>query len=182
MNERTIMPEGRFTDNELRLMKNTFAENFNILKVLRKVMLQMELTEVEKTTAKKNFNSKNEEMVNLMHKVFLPTLDGEAPINQMVDLWLTLDVNNKTPEAASQQIEARGFVIKFLSQQLKVLEGKDEETLRLDELMNNQTNLMARNTIIIHVEQQLNQLRLLSGTKEETPEETVKRLSKDSSK
>ncbi len=182
MNTRTIMPEGRFTDDELRLIKITFAENFDILKVLRKVMLQMELTEAESVAAKKNFNSENTEIINLMHKVFLPTLDGDAPINQMVDLWLTLDIKDKLPEMASQQMVARGFVIKYLSQQLRVLEGKDVETMRLDALVNNQINLMARNTIIIHVEQQLNQLRMLGGTKDETPEETVKRLAADSSK
>ena len=43
-------------------------------------------------------------------------------------------------------------------------------------------NLTVRNTLIIHVEQQLDQIRMLAGKKDETPEETIKRLQMDSTK
>lgn len=43
-------------------------------------------------------------------------------------------------------------------------------------------NLKARNTLITHLEQCLLQLSLLAGTVEETAEETVARLAKNSSK
>jgi hypothetical protein len=44
------------------------------------------------------------------------------------------------------------------------------------------SDLLARNTLIAHVEMQLQGLFVLAGKKNETPEETVARLQKDSSK
>ena len=42
--------------------------------------------------------------------------------------------------------------------------------------------LFARNTLVSHVEQMLNQLLVLAGKKEETVEETQERLAKNSTK
>lgn len=101
----------RITDAEMSLIKNTFAGNEDLLKLLR--------------------------------KIFLPEYDAKAPLGQVVDLWMTLDVSQKTPEEAYALI-------------------------------------LARNQLIKHVEQQLIQLRFLAGKKDETVEETKKRLAQNS--
>jgi len=57
-------------------------------------------------------------------------------------------------------------------------------TVKIDDLDPEQAiiNLKARNTVIQHIEQQLLSLKLLAGMKEESVEETKKRLQQDSSK
>lgn len=103
----------RFSDADLSLIKNTFANNEELLKVLR--------------------------------KVFLPELTADAPIGQNIDLWMTLKIEDLEPEQAL-------------------------------------INIKARNTVIQHLEMSLMQLSILAGQKEETVDETKKRLAKDSSK
>jgi hypothetical protein len=39
----------------------------------------------------------NEKLVKLMRKLFLPTMDFEAPLGQMIDLYMTLPVTQETP-------------------------------------------------------------------------------------
>lgn len=105
--------EMRITDAELGLLKMTFAENDQLLK--------------------------------LMRKIFLPELDMDAPIGSQVDLWMTLKIEDLEPEQAL-------------------------------------INLKARNQVITHLEMCLNQIKVLAGAKDETPEQTKDRLAKDSNK
>jgi hypothetical protein len=105
--------EMRISDSELQLIKNTFAGNTDLLKLLR--------------------------------KVFLPELSAKAPLGQNIDLWMTVNLENLTPEQAL-------------------------------------INLKARNSLIQHVEMQLQMLSILAGQKDETVEQTKARLKKDSSK
>ena len=57
-------------------------------------------------------------------------------------------------------------------------------TLKVDDMTAEQAliNIKARNTVIQHVEMCLNQLKVLSGMKDETVEVTKDRLKRDSSK
>lgn len=105
--------EMRITNDELGLLKNTFAENDVLLK--------------------------------LMRKIFLPEIDLNAPIGSQVDLWMTIKIEDQTPDQAL-------------------------------------INLKARNQLITHLEMCLNQIKILAGMKDETPEQTKARLAKDSSK
>lgn len=105
---------------------------------------QMRITPMELSIIRNTFKG-NEEVLRLMRKVFLPELDAYAPIGQNIDLWMTIKIDDMTPEEAI-------------------------------------INLKARNTLISHVDNCLNTLKLLSETPEETPEETVERIKKNSSK
>lgn len=87
----------------------------------------------------------NPSALKLLRKIFLPEVTSDAPIGQQVDLWMTLKVDDLTPEQAI-------------------------------------INIKARNTVIQHVEGCLMQLYLLAGQKEETVEDTKKRLAKNSTK
>ena len=57
-------------------------------------------------------------------------------------------------------------------------------TLKIDDMDPEQAiiNLKARHTVIQHIEQQLLSLKLLAGMKEESVEDTKKRLQQDSAK
>lgn len=105
---------------------------------------QMRISEQEISLLKNTFG-KNDTLLKLLRKVFLPELDPDLPIGQMIDLWMTVDIKDKDP------IEAK-------------------------------IQMMARNSVIMHVENSLIQLKTLVNQGEETPEMIKARLKKDSSK
>lgn len=197
--KKPAQPEGkkkqqvmRFTDAELSLIKNTFAENDELLRAMRKVFLQMPLDVIDRDLLSV-FKSK--ELLAVVRKAWLPELDPEAPFHQLIDLLMTVDIKEKTPEEAMPHIMARQLVVDYLNQQCKVLETLDADGAAISfkslgevaskawsQYRELYVNFTARNTIIGHTEQQIDQLRHLAGLKEETVEETQKRLRQDSSK
>lgn len=182
----------RFTDEELSLIKNTFADNDGLLKALRKHFLQLELNNEDKSLLK-NFITSKKDVIAVIRKQFLPTIDGEAPLHQVIDLWMTVAIKEKTPEQAYPLLVSRAKLIDFLDQRLLELEGKkilDSKLVSLKALGWNQNkipinaycDLMARNIAIEHTELQLSQFLVLGGLKEETVEQTKERLFKNSTK
>ena len=181
----------RFNDAELSLMKNTFAENDVLLQVIRKVFLQMDLTEAEEKVVIGTFKGKAA-LNALMSKVFNPTLDAEAPRHQMIDLWMSVDIKDKHVDDLAPVFKARKMLIELLGQQVAVLADYTKKTKKLnkvskltkftDDTEEFLVNITARNTLITHVETMLQQLEMLAGTKDETSEETIERLQKNSNK
>lgn len=178
----------RFSDAELNTIKSTFSENDDLIKALRKHFLQLPLSAVDQAIL--GTIKGKEAVLKVIRKAYLPEIDGDAPIHQVVDLLLTLKIDDKTPELAYPHILARHKLIKYIDRQLSVLEGisggtvdfgyfaeadgKSAETSYVD--------LLARNTFISHNEQQLSMFLLLAGRKDETPEQTMARIQKDSTK
>jgi len=105
---------------------------------------QMMYTEDELTLIKATFKN-NEKLLKLMRKVFLPEYDPNAPLGQVIDLWLSLPVKEMSPEAA-------------------------------------QINILARNSLIMHIENQLQVINVLATAEVETVEEARERVAKNSSK
>jgi len=180
----------RYSIEEMGLAKNTFADNEDLFYAIRKVFLQMPLDEVDKQALKAHVVGKKDVMA-LIRKSYLPELDSTTPIHQIIDLWMTIDLKDKTPEDAWPHIVARETLIKYIEQQLEVLNTlEDNGSIRLSDMVGTEgkeaftayTDLITRNTLISHNEQQLNQLNVLAGTREETPEQTVERLKRDSAK
>lgn len=105
---------------------------------------QMRITPEEQKIIQRAFKN-NEPLLRLLRKIFLPELDPTAPIGQMIDLWMTIDTKEKTPEEVYH-------------------------------------NLVARNQLISHVDNQLMTLSLISKMEEMTPDEVVAKVKADSSK
>lgn len=181
----------RYSNQELQIIKNTFAENDDLLKTIRKVMLQMPLNAVDLSRLEL---IKKKEVLAILRKTFLPTLDADAPINQQLDLWMTVQIVDKTSDEAYPHLKAREMVIDYIDQQLYMLEegckvpyGK--EKIKFSKLVNLERvdtkvyiDMITRNTIVNHIEMQLMMLKILGGLKDETLEETQERLKKDSAK
>lgn len=94
------MQEMRISDVELELIKNTYSENDDLLKLLR--------------------------------KIFLPELDVNAPIGQNLDLWMTMKIEDLSPEDALINLKARNTLIQHVEMclgQLKILAGQKKETV-----------------------------------------------------
>jgi len=180
----------RYSDAELSLIKNTFAENEDLLKALRKVFLQIPLDELDKSAIIGNIHGKTE-VLKVLRKCYLPTIEADAPVQQIIDLWMTIDIKDKTPEGAWPFIIARENLINYLEQQLLFLETLDDTgEIRFSEMVGTRGKdedsafiaLVTRNLIIGHSEQQIQQLNILAGQKSESVEDTLERLKKDSSR
>jgi len=184
----------RYTDAELSLIKNSFAENEELLKAMRKVFLQLPLSEADEIAIRGNFGGK-QGIKDLLRKTFMPELDGNAPFGQLIDLWMSVDVKEKPLEDMMPVFKARQLLIELLEQQLvsmdSLSEGKEvKEKIKIADLTELKTrtvdkfytNVIARNTLITHVDSQLMQLEALAGLKDETLEQTLERLKKDSSR
>lgn len=182
----------RFTDNELSMIKGLFADNEDLLFLIRKVLLQFPLSEHEEITLKKTMNDWT---FDLLKKFFLPDLDPDAPLFQLTDMYIGLQGDLKSGvEASWAPIRAKELEIKYIAQQLEALKDITEAkapSIVLKDLVKVKTrpskedvwvNITARNYILSFVDTNLQQIKYLAGRKEETVEETKDRLMKDSAK
>lgn len=182
----------RYSDDELSLIKNTFAEADDLLKAIRKIMWQEPLSAIDLSVLQFAFKG-NKQVQDVVRKTFLPTLDSNAPLHQVVDLLMTVQIADKSPDLAILQLRAREKVINYLDQQLRVLNSGDfTKKHKIDfndfTVMGNKidadiyTDMIARNTIISHIEQMLSQILVLAGRKDETVDQMKERLKRDSSR
>ncbi len=119
--------EMRFDKKQLELIKSTFADDHKLLKAIRKVMLQLELREEEDVLIRSTFHG-GKNLMDIVRQVFLPEIDGDSPLGQVIDLWMTIDIKDKDPADAFVQINAREIVIDYIRQQIDTLSG--ENTLK----------------------------------------------------
>lgn len=182
----------RFSDLELQIIKNTFAENEDLLKIVRKVFLQMDLNAVDLALLQTMILGKPD-VIKVMKKTFMPELDPEVPIGQQIDLWLTIALKDIMPDMAVMHLQSIDLWRRYLEQEFRNLENNKlgaEREIKLSELSDIKDKLekdifvdmLARNTIVNSTEQGLMQLLILAGKKDETIEEMKKKLEKDSSK
>lgn len=182
----------RFSDPELSVMKAVFAENDPLIFSIRKVFLQVELTKEEKETLK----FLNKDAVGVLRKYFLPEIDSSAPLFQLVDEYTILgnEIKDKPLYDFNVYVKSKEIVIDYLKQQFTVFENDVPRTsIRLIDLVNTRgvplaemnemyVKVAARNYILQYVDSQLNQIVFLSGLKNETVEQTISRLQKNSTK
>jgi hypothetical protein len=178
----------RFNDVELGLIKNTFSENEILLKAIRKFFLELPMSESEELLVR----NMTKEVKAVVRKTFLPELEGDAPFHQVIDLWMTLEIKGKDVESVYTEALAREELIKYINEKLLDIEGvlptdqeiKFSDYVKIDDKDPVEVfiGLTVRNTMLAHVEMQLNQFQVLAGKKEETVEETKERLFKNSAK
>jgi len=173
--------KSRYTNEALSILKSNFADRTEAIFALRKYMLQIELDEVEQ----KLIDSFDSRLWEVLKMGFLPKIEGNMPINQEVDLWMLAKIDDKTPEEAHYHIMARQLMKDYLEAVL--LDGyptilfKDLSVITSDREQN-YINILAKQLIFMHIESQLGQAIVLAGKVDETPEETMERLQKNSSK
>ena len=173
----------RFSKQELKLIKNTFAENDELITALYKHMLQFP-TETTEQDALKALNKPD--IMTILDKEFIPELTDDVPVEQKIDLWLTVRTEDVDPEEVYVAIKSRETVINYIKQQLSALTENVDQAIILKDLVNKggdkHANLRARNTICNHVVQRVMELKTLAGKKEESEEEQAKRLTQNSNK
>lgn len=182
----------RYNDAELSLMKNTFADNDDLLFAVRKSLLGYELDKTEKKLVK---GAMSPETHAILEKTFLPFVDVDAPLFQLTDLYMTLANDMKTlgVEAMAPLIQAKRLEIDYMRQELDVLKDVDAPVNRaflLSELVDlggksdDQAfvDITARNYLLSWIDSNIQQIKFLAGKKEESVQETLDRLQKNSAK
>ena len=182
----------RYTDEELSLIKNTFAERDDLLKTIRKKFLGLELSEQDDINFTKILTDNVKEVLS---KTLYPAIDGDAPLHQLASLWMftVADIKDMTKDKAIIYIKAREVTTNFIEQKLvMMLNNSDYSNLEilfsdLKERANKTDDeyyigILAYVDIISFIDSQLAQLGLLAGEKDETEEEQAKRIAKNSSK
>lgn len=182
--KKAFVPKLRFDEQELNLIKKTFADNEVLIKIIRKSFLQMDISEFEEEILKKALSV---EVLKVVRKLVVPYLDGNAPISQITDHWMWFRLDNEKIAHAEKYIEARIIMIDYLEQRMDELEGNvQSDNLKFDDLLVKPITfqkLYARQLIVDNIEQGLcMQLLLMAGFKSETSEETMERLKRDSNK
>jgi hypothetical protein len=181
----------RYNEAELFLLKNTFAENDDLIKAIQKVFLQLPLNALDLSILQ--LISGNKEINKIIRKVVLPQLDDDVPYGEVWDYQLAIDFRSKMPENIVADIKANKILIDYFDQQLKVLEKADfrkEPKIKLAELADITDkipndiyiDILARSNIIGTFASRLVMLAGLAGEKVESPEEQKRRLEQDSSK
>ena len=182
-----LQPNGYY-DDELELIKNTFSENTELLTAMKNFFLQLPLN-LEERLMLALFKD-NKDLIDLMNKMFLPTLDRDVPIGQTTYLWMSIETSNE-PALIEQHLIGRKTIIDYFEQRLYLLKI-GELLIRKGDIIfadlmdlksdNKVANLIAHNTIITYVNHTLVRLKIWSGFKKETAQETIERLKQDSNK
>lgn len=178
----------RFNDIELGIMKRVFADNEDLIFIVRKVLFQSELTKGERNMLDASLS---DEVNSLLKKMFVPELDTESPLFQMTDLplGLNLAMNSKGVEEMQPLFEAKKLEMDYLNQQLEAIKNENSSKrirfssmAKLEPYPKAFVGVTARNWLLVFIDSSLQQIKILAGTKKETLEETMERISKDSAK
>ncbi len=188
---RKWISQSNYTDKEYLLIATLFADNEKLLMALRKHFLQGELTESEQSLVK-GFASKPDAM-ELLRKTIIPDINPEAPIGQLVDLWVSIDTKNKLCEDAYLEMQAKWIFENYLHQQFDLLiNDKIDIRINLRYLIYDGKNdsetafihLQARNTLLQHIDGLFHFLMRTAVQTETklTAEEMSEKLKADSNK
>lgn len=178
--------KSRYSDKELSLINNTFADNLSLIFALRKALIQQTLSESEEAMIKNTFRG---DVADLLYKLFIPKLDGNAPMTNLADIHF-VPTDDRSVDIIYFDIMVNKLKYDYLEQQLTLISGGDVESRTLlddfvfmtDSKEEVAINFAARVKILNHVESMLQAIMAIAGEKKETPDEILKRLGMDSSK
>lgn len=186
---------GIYNDQQLSLLKNTFADNDTLLYTIRKVFLQFPLTEVEKGLIR---TAVTPEVLEVLKIRMIPELSPVFPLGQLPSILTTLtnDLKVKNVEEMAPHFESKQLQIRYLETCFEVLESivtglrLGINTIRLTYLgtlvgktpHEQWVDMTAYLFLLGYIDPSLHMIKLLAGEKEESPEQQKKRLMRDSSK
>lgn len=176
----------RLSEGDMRLIKTTFKDNDDCLKAIRKVFLQMNLSDTDLRLLAPITTS--EEMQRILRVFLLPELDGDVGLGLNMDLWMTVAISEKQSPDVFLELSARNKLLDYLEDGFKRLKEPNQQGTTKITAFNpikvpaGVDDVIARNTLITHIEQKLVMLKMWAAQKEETPEEEKERIAKDSTK
>lgn len=170
----------RYSDRERDIIKNTLSDDLT-LDAIRKCFFDVKLSPSEKSLLKKL----TPEAVSIVKKTFNPELSIDIPAGQNIDLMMTVEIKDKSLEESLKVIEARIMLIDLLNKGMARVEENETDISSKIGIMKFETQrvvdrkflieLIARNTLITHVESMIVQLKVLSRNPSEEESEKARK-------
>lgn len=157
-------------EEEIKLIKATFNDE-ELLKAIRAIMFGLEVSDIDREKVQGLF--KNEEVLKIFKKRFLPQVNKDADIGTVSDLWIGTEemVFARDAETRQQAVGYKRIAIKRMEEAIKVLaEGGELEGVEYNPETDDDLNLglLSRNLFIKATENNLIQLFVIAQqTKEE---------------
>ena len=171
-------------EEEVKLLKQTFKGNENLLKKMRGLFFGFDLTKEEKDSIRSIFADKH--LREAVRKKIYPLLSNDAPIGSVADYWMGTEatVFGGHRDQITQSISSKEKVFEFLTRAISLLENPDQP--KIDLVYNPQadddlkTGLLARNLYIRSIETGLNFIKMVADIENKT-EKQVKDIMKKNS-
>ncbi len=130
------------------------------------------------------------EMIRVLRKNILPDLDKDVPFGHQADLYFALgQVQQTMPDVAIQHILAADIVLQYLNERFQVLEGKEVDGIKLQDLkktgegLERFVNMFAYMVLTnSYMDTAMKWFKTCASVDPETPEEQKKRMKQNSSK
>lgn len=188
-----------FNKGELQLIKATFADNDELIYAIRKVFLQIPLTDADMALIKAQVTPA---VLAVLRKRILPEFNDDYPLTQIPDFFSTLtkDIEKLGVKDMGPLFEAKQLEEDYLLQQFEVLANldgtvtyiADKATYIADISLERLRSMLgksderryidttARNYLLGYIDPMLLHMKTLAGAKDETPDQQEKRLKRNS--
>lgn len=182
MTEQQLM----FNDKELELIKSVFAENEPLLLAIRKLFFGADLSDDEKDMIKSSFS--NPEVKTVFRKKVYGLNNLETPVGQLSDFWLGAEkqIFGASKDTIKQALESKKRILSMFEKCFQLLDNPDGEKVSIEYNYEEDDELgigmITRNLFMMAIENALLTIKVISGEKKETLEQTIERLKKDSSR
>jgi len=190
--EKSNVVSVKYTNAEFDLLRSTFQGNPEILKALKKALLQQELKDKEKEALATQI--KGEDLKRILQKVLNPTIEDDVNIEWIEDKYdligsIHAPLKVRTAENGALAIKSRCLAVKYFEQEFENLFGSIGQNIKFKELEDDSKedkelyiNFVAREEIIERLKGFLDGLRKMAETKNLTEEELIAAQKKNSAK
>lgn len=176
-----------YSEKDIQTIKSVFTENDVLLVAIRKLFFGATLTGEEKDMIRSAFS--NSAVVEAFRRKVYSINNLGTPIGQLSDFWLGTEsqVFGSNPDTIKQALLSKELVLQMFTKSFDLLTNVDGEQVSVDVVVDTENDplgikLIARNLYMKAIETALLAMKTIAGTKTETAEQAIKRLTKDSSK
>lgn len=175
-----------YSDNDIELIKATFAENDFLIIAIRKLFFGAKLTKEEQNSIAEAF--KEPKVLEVVRRKIYPVFNVETPVGQLSDPWLGVEeqIFGASKDTITQAVNSKAIAMTMFEQAFKSIYGGEQVSIEYNpaSLIHDElgVNLIARNLYMKGIETGLTGIKMIAGKKEETLEQTLKRLTQDSAK
>lgn len=164
---------------------SVFKDNKILVKVLRKVILGIELSPTEQDLQKQIPQA----VIDRIEALLLPKVTGDEEMHQVNDFWFQFNLKERTEYQVKHDIKYLPLIWKFFKGSIARLNGK-EATLTIKDVEfsetasdeQNITNVIARNVILATTEGMISTVYRFASTKPLSAEEIKAQTKQNSSK
>lgn len=156
------------------ILRETFTDNDDLLKIIRKLFYGFEVTDHEKSQVTTVIKG-NEQLKEAIKLKIFALLSPDAPVGSNPDFWIGVEeqIQGQHPDTVKQIIEAKSLCLTRLEDAMTLLENPDafkvEGIVRFKPVLGDNlgTELIARNLYVKAIENGLSYIKIVCGLSKE---------------